>query len=537
MFKICIAMAGAVSAGAYTAGVMDYLTEALSLWQAKKEKNLSIQARRPNDYFEDPEYDASVPMHEVQIEVLAGSSAGGITASLSFIEANTHRNHSLLYDCWVNMADDNKGSTIQKMLGSEGENEINSLFNVVPIEQIADRAFENMEVRETLPPYFSPNVDLLLTVTNLEGLKYEIPFGNERSYVITQNAGFMDYRRKGASTKGFFSEIDLRVQSDRDSLKEMTLSTAAYPIGLKARQPSIHAKYLSQYTDFLFPPYVGANGEIVPYQRPKLVPPKTVQGDKYNFRAIDGGLINNEPFGLGGVVLQQKDPESYKKEKYAIIMIDPFPYQEKKEIESKVDMISIGKLLFSALRNHAFFSQTGIQDIILTQYNTRFLILPSKKETNDDPLAAGPIFGFAGFLQKSFRQHDYELGRKNCQDFLRYHFGIELGQVKKKLESEPHASAMERFVIRKMDTKEPYAYPIIPDFHEEVITEPKFPKVKETEVVDEVAQAMISRIKILIKSIDKTSTRWLVKAEMLLFQSILRKAIKKYLKEALKNFI
>lgn len=38
MFKICIAMAGAVSAGAYTAGVMDYLTEALSLWQAKKKR-------------------------------------------------------------------------------------------------------------------------------------------------------------------------------------------------------------------------------------------------------------------------------------------------------------------------------------------------------------------------------------------------------------------------------------------------------------------------------------------------------------------
>jgi hypothetical protein len=37
-FKICIAMAGAVSAGAYTAGAMDYLLETLDLWEQAKQK-------------------------------------------------------------------------------------------------------------------------------------------------------------------------------------------------------------------------------------------------------------------------------------------------------------------------------------------------------------------------------------------------------------------------------------------------------------------------------------------------------------------
>ena len=35
-FRIGICMAGAVSAGAFTAGVMDYLMEALGDWEEKK---------------------------------------------------------------------------------------------------------------------------------------------------------------------------------------------------------------------------------------------------------------------------------------------------------------------------------------------------------------------------------------------------------------------------------------------------------------------------------------------------------------------
>ena len=35
-FRIGLCMAGAVSAGAYTAGVMDYLLEALEEWEKRK---------------------------------------------------------------------------------------------------------------------------------------------------------------------------------------------------------------------------------------------------------------------------------------------------------------------------------------------------------------------------------------------------------------------------------------------------------------------------------------------------------------------
>ena len=70
VFKIGIAMAGAVSAGAYTAGVMDYLLETLSKWENAKEKNRQVGK-------DHPEYDPSVPDHDVIIEVVGGASAGG----------------------------------------------------------------------------------------------------------------------------------------------------------------------------------------------------------------------------------------------------------------------------------------------------------------------------------------------------------------------------------------------------------------------------------------------------------------------------
>src|ERR1700754_2995522 len=52
-----LCMAGAVSAGAYTAGVMDYLIETLERWeQARKKEN------------------AAIPTHKVVIDVMAGTS-------------------------------------------------------------------------------------------------------------------------------------------------------------------------------------------------------------------------------------------------------------------------------------------------------------------------------------------------------------------------------------------------------------------------------------------------------------------------------
>jgi predicted acylesterase/phospholipase RssA len=73
-FEIGLVMAGAISAGAFTAGVVDFLLQALDEWEKAK-----AHARAHPD---DPS-SRDCPMHEVRIKVLAGASAGGMTAMLA----------------------------------------------------------------------------------------------------------------------------------------------------------------------------------------------------------------------------------------------------------------------------------------------------------------------------------------------------------------------------------------------------------------------------------------------------------------------
>ena len=101
-FHIGLCMAGAVSAGAYTAGVMDYLTEALAEWEK----------RRGN---------AGVPTHKVVISVIGGSSAGGMTGIITGAAVNQplspvavpppeqlleNRPDNLFYHTWVDLLND-----------------------------------------------------------------------------------------------------------------------------------------------------------------------------------------------------------------------------------------------------------------------------------------------------------------------------------------------------------------------------------------------------------------------------------------------
>src|SRR5262249_25147896 len=74
-FRLAITMAGAASAGCYTAGVMDYLFEMLDLWEkAKRGEHAALKAHKDK-----------IPNHQVIIDAMGGTSAGGMTATMSAI--------------------------------------------------------------------------------------------------------------------------------------------------------------------------------------------------------------------------------------------------------------------------------------------------------------------------------------------------------------------------------------------------------------------------------------------------------------------
>ena len=64
-FEIGLAMAGAISAGAYSGGVFDFLVQALDEWERVKAQQLP-----------------DIPNHQVIIKVVSGASAGATTGAI-----------------------------------------------------------------------------------------------------------------------------------------------------------------------------------------------------------------------------------------------------------------------------------------------------------------------------------------------------------------------------------------------------------------------------------------------------------------------
>ncbi len=478
IFKLCITMAGAVSAGAYTAGVLDYLIETLDLWEQVKTKNRTLGENHSN-------YDHTVPMHQVEIDVISGSSAGGISGSLtmlaltdkhfkSYNRNNKAGENNIFYKSWVEMADDADSDTLEKLL-SENDlkeyGEVKSLLNTKPIEVIADRSLKIREQRE-MPKYASKSLDVILTTTNLRGLNFMVDFddsgtGPPKGTIITNHGGFLRYKLMNDEFKVGIPEnkddlyfvLDISQEKHIQYLKDATLSTAAFPIGLESRELKISSEYIKRYPRYLFKSDKGITA----------LPP---EGDIYTFNSVDGGVINNEPYGIALKVVKEKNPIHVEKEKYAVIMIDPFPNKDHDVEQTGTGIMDIVSGLVKSLRNQVMFNQDGILDALDTSDRTKFLIEPIRKvEINGEwvrpksELASAPVGGFAGFLNKDFRKHDFQLGRKNCQNFLRYHFALPQNQVGNRLGIEVPEVAKDRFEY-SLPPKDPHGekyFPIIPD--------------------------------------------------------------------------
>lgn len=522
-------MAGAVSAGAYTAGVIDYLLETLELWEQAKRKNQSIKEKYPDRYLHHG-YDESVPTHEVQLEVLSGASAGGITGTLTLLSllekrANAKPNYKL-YQAWVDMADDEQEDTLSKMLTNtdiEKYGEVRSLLNSLPIEEIADKALDLKTIGQ-FPPYVSPNLDLVLTISNLNGIQYRIKFkgtDDDAGTVITNHAGFYRYRIANETLQsgvpegeGLYYVLNLREGKDRNYLKFASLSTSAFPIGLEPRDGSVDQEYIERYSKYLF-----AERENVEVQNIN-------QEKDFKFVAVDGGLINNEPFGFALKILKEKYQGIEETGEYAMIMINPFPnYRDEPDIIKK-DLLSIARNVFVTLRHQVMFKQDDILKAIDDTNSTQFLIAPVGREIKhkngrekiSNALACGALAGFSGFLSKDFREHDFKLGRQNCQSFLRYHFAIPLEEVENKLHIKANEFLIDRFSFTIPPQKKggKKFFPIIPDmkvlraFDEQFdivnygaaakLAYPELPNFSMDQFKAKYSKQIKSRINIIIKS-------------------------------------
>ncbi|MDQ7949033.1 MAG: hypothetical protein REI93_09320, partial [Pedobacter sp.] len=119
-FHIGICMAGALSAGAYTAGVMDYLLETLEHWE--RAKTLQDEGKL-----------SGIPTHRVVIDVIGGASAGGMTAALTvaalhrqfdpITQRDEHNEGKMqqnpLYQTWVNLSETKSQDMMELLLSTD----------------------------------------------------------------------------------------------------------------------------------------------------------------------------------------------------------------------------------------------------------------------------------------------------------------------------------------------------------------------------------------------------------------------------------
>lgn len=432
-FEIGLVMAGAVSAGAYTAGVMDYLLEVLDTWQKEKDNN-----------------NPSVPQHDVLIKVMTGASAGGMTTAITVAELfrqkksappiKNEENESLIYQAWVKKIDITK---LLRTTDLDYSANIKSLFDSTAIDAIANEVINPENPPQWKPiPYIDPELKLYLTLSNLRGLPYEFKLKGQTGFPY----GMTDH-----SDYQYIEVCEKTTEADWRKLRNAAIATGAFPVGLASR-------LIERDTDE-YKIRIAKDGRDIS----GLMKVPNEQNEPYNFVAVDGGTLNNEPLELARSVWEKMDDEdkseinSYKKyiekkaevsaemvkqtesKKYALLLIDPFPDLAdigKNATETDTSLINIVGPIIGALRAQSLFKMEELLRAGDEDSNDRYLISPIRyTNTNTKALnaiACGFFGGFGGFLAEEFREHDYQLGRRNCQRFLDRYFAFTEAEAKEK---------------------------------------------------------------------------------------------------------
>ncbi len=476
-FHLGLCLAGAVTAGAYTAGVLDYIFETLELWQNQKD------ASKSTDNSTSPF--SEVPDHEVVIDVITGSSAGGMCAAISvamLVEGRQAEGlsdkKSKLYKAWVELADDEKGDTLQKMLKTD-DIQKDGLVSLLNTEMISDLAYDALQQIEhkKLPSYVDPKLDVVFTISNLRGKRFGLAFNNDPNktrHKMTFHQDFMHFKLNHPPTSdNDFLNLSFSNDEDIQLFRQSAIASGAFPIGLRAQNLKRSFRY---YTNMVH----NSLGIKQLEKRGISITELDDNPEIYSSLNLDGGIFDNEPFGKAEKILNSKAgneiDQDLKAEKTnrAILMIDPFPSPKKQEkYEEKPKIMYIIPQVIKALRSQSSFKKEDLIDSLGEDNYTKFMIFPSKsvekgrlvKPDEKEPLCCATLGAFGGFFHKDFRLHDYQLGRRNAQKFLRTHFAISYKDAEagnNPIHRNWPKAAKNRFLIKVNDEK---FLPIIPDYH------------------------------------------------------------------------
>jgi len=569
-FRIGINMAGAVSAGAYTAGVLDFLTEALDAWYEAKERG------------------EAVPAHDVVIEVFSGASAGGMCAAISSVMLQEEFEHihdpkveraettNRFYESWVNRID------IKELLKTDDirKNEpVMSLLDSKIIESIAAYALTPKNPAKPRK-YVAETLTLFLSLTNLRGVPYSLnstaPGSVEESaFFFADRARFeISKTRKDSrpdQTVRYLNHSLRGTDGGWDALQSAAMATGAFPVFLAPRRLD---RYQSEYDRPNWMPVVPFENEVE-----KPVVPAFPDGlpDPFPTLNVDGGVTNNDPFNYAHDYLaslkppspNNRNPREPLEAERAVITIAPFPTVEhalaKFDADKSSSIFWALPRLFTALIAQARFFGESLGDMMDGTTFSRFVIAPSDNELaekwkrsgrpeREQPpaLQCASLGAFGGFFERGFRAHDYALGRRNCQKFLSDSFVLPVGNVVVRIGLETLDSQTRRTVEERFRKSAPGGYadknlpslqqragadwmPIIPLCTEELRT--PIPPVERVTIsrrkIDEIVELLIGRYKVVVREFISKVPSPLFRGFLIFGQPMIRFLMRRPLREAL----
>jgi predicted acylesterase/phospholipase RssA len=536
-FRLGITLAGAVSAGCYTAGAMDYLLECLEAWEEAKRHGHPHMAR------------SHVPKTQVRLDVVGGSSAGGMTAMLLALaylhpryrrqshtacsphaDAKTRKASSLFHKTWVRFETTNAALDLPARLfdlsdrgptGARLPSAINGSF----LDDLAQSLFERPEdgaiedMVNTLPPYISQDLEVLLTHTLLEGIPLTVDFEAQTAHAARKDGAaaprpktrgphhtsyehhlqshFRLNKGRRPDTEAFLWLNPLDARS-AERMHDAALATGAFPIGLPPRSLRLPWTYIKAAIHRNIYRNYGRSAPIRDLDMPFSRASEEV------LLTVDGGAINNEPFQEVIDVLRAREapsPSSIASDAgsamdedredaapdYGIMLIDPFPDHAPREAdgdeaneEAPMRLSAIAARMVRVLWNSA---KTKRREMLRDDQGPilRGQVWPVKYrdpkrpapggsspahalEKLPYPMASGSLEAFGGLFSEAFREHDYQLGRANMRNFIGHWFRLPYeASERHPMHQEWSQEALECFGFTDAQDGKRYV-PIIPDF-------------------------------------------------------------------------
>lgn len=445
VFEIALAAAGGTSTGAYIAGVLDFIVEAFSCWQAARENG-------------------DTPSHRVVLRNLTGTSAGGLGVALTSLmiardcppamdprvwtqlkpptEAQD-RNQNPLFSAWVDKI------SLDRLL-SHPDAQTGALFHAAPVDireevfaALAQRPFAEGRDWATTP------LDVRITVGNLRGVPFALDFNNtaaqagavERYTMHKDHLAFaLDLSASGGTADAHGPAPDAHVLDPNDFPHHATwnvfgvtaVASSSIPLVFPPQQVHQLADAYDWRGSFWRTQPLPAAAVV---DLPAWSPTRPVN---YAFTATDGGVFNNAPFDIAHARLagaRGRNPQSGLEARRAVILIDPLVDET---ASTPSDPPGLVGALLAMVMGPIAQSRLGALDLAQIKDETtysRFMISPSRDHPTRPGVAWGPskslmtspLRAILGFAHRAYREHDFLLGRRNAQAFLRNHFALPVG--------------------------------------------------------------------------------------------------------------